>query len=62
MQLRQRKLEENNINTKRKRKELEESKDSETSAQSSEENYELSVISHFTLKEKKNVKCSDKRF
>ena len=49
MQLRQRKLEENNINTKRKRKELEESKDSETSAQSSEENYELSLISHFTL-------------
>ena len=38
-----------NINTKRKRSELEESKDSETSAQSSEENYELSVISHFTL-------------
>ena len=40
MQLRKR-----NLGEKRKRSELEESKNSE----SSEENYELSVISHFTL-------------
>ena len=43
MQLRKR-----NLGEKRKRSELEESKNSENS-ESSEKNYELSVVSHFTL-------------
>ena len=47
MDLRNRKLPDN-LNIKRKRSELEKSINSETSAQSSEENYELSVVSHFT--------------